>query len=154
MLLRDWVVRLGKLEKTPAQPSPVCAGHTLPISVSECERSFSSAKFTLNPLRACMKFDLFEGLETLRAWFLKDGVEDDKGESGERGTGGYIWNAPVIGLNFVWRTGFLQSDPSLMKLRMLFGFWSQAWRCFLLLLNKYPMKSLRAMAGSPIKKKV
>lgn len=75
--LSDW----GKLEKTQPNLVQFALDHTLPISVSECERSFSSAKFTLNPLRACMKSDLFEALETLRAWFLKrfkDGVEDDK----------------------------------------------------------------------------
>src|SRR6267378_4113505 len=72
--LSDW----GKLEKTQPNLVQFALDHPLPISVSECERSFSSAKFTLNPLRACMKSDLFEALETLRAWFLKDGVEDDK----------------------------------------------------------------------------
>lgn len=44
----------------------------IPISSSECERSFSSAKLTLNPLRAKMKSDLFEALETLRAWYLAE----------------------------------------------------------------------------------
>jgi hypothetical protein len=44
----------------------------IPISISECERSFSSAKFALNPLRTKMKSDLFEALETLRAWYLED----------------------------------------------------------------------------------
>jgi hypothetical protein len=44
----------------------------IPISSSECERSFSSAKFALNPLRSRMKSDLFEALETLRAWYLED----------------------------------------------------------------------------------
>ena len=52
--------------------------HTLPISISDCERSFSSAKFTLNPLRACMKSDLLEALETLRAWYLQDHQDNDK----------------------------------------------------------------------------
>jgi len=73
--LADW----KKLEKS--QPSLVqfALDYTLPISISECERSFSSAKFTLSPLRAYMKSDLFEALETLRAWFLqshKKGVKD------------------------------------------------------------------------------
>jgi hypothetical protein len=44
----------------------------IPISSSECERSFSSAKFALTPLRSKMKSDLFEALETLRAWYLED----------------------------------------------------------------------------------
>jgi len=44
----------------------------IPISSSECERSFSSAKFALTPLRSKMKSDLFEALETLRAWYLDD----------------------------------------------------------------------------------
>lgn len=44
----------------------------IPISTSDCERSFSSAKFSLNPLRTRMKSDLFEALETLRAWYLED----------------------------------------------------------------------------------
>lgn len=44
----------------------------VPISISDCERSFSSAKFALNPLRIRMKSDLFEALETLRAWYLED----------------------------------------------------------------------------------
>ena len=54
--------------------------HALPISISECERSFSSAKFTLNPLRACMKPDLFEALETLRAWYLQKQRDNDKSD--------------------------------------------------------------------------
>ena len=52
--------------------------HTLPISISDCERSFSSAKLTLNPLRACMKSDLFEALETLRAWYLQEQQDKEK----------------------------------------------------------------------------
>ena len=52
--------------------------HVLPISISDCERSFSSAKFTLNPLRACMKSDLFEALETLRAWYLQKQQDYDR----------------------------------------------------------------------------
>jgi hypothetical protein len=55
-------------------------GHKLPISISSCERSFSSAKFALNPLRACMKSDLFEALETLRAWCLQKLQDDDRSE--------------------------------------------------------------------------
>jgi hypothetical protein len=54
--------------------------HVVPISTSECERSFSSAKFTLNPLRTCMKSDLFEALETLRAWYLQDQQDKDRAE--------------------------------------------------------------------------
>ena len=54
--------------------------HVLPISVSDCERSFSSAKFTLNPLRACMKSDLFEALETLQAWYLQRQQDNDRSD--------------------------------------------------------------------------
>ena len=50
----------------------------IPISTSECERSFSSAKFALNPLRARMKSDLFEALETLRSWYLEDEEQKQK----------------------------------------------------------------------------
>jgi len=60
----------------------------VPISTSDCERSFSSAKFSLNPLRARMKSDLFEALETLRAWYLQDlarkqTVENEQAEEEE-----------------------------------------------------------------------
>ncbi len=50
----------------------------VPISTSDCERSFSSAKFALNPLRTRMKSDLFEALETLRAWYLEDEKQKQK----------------------------------------------------------------------------
>ena len=53
----------------------------VPISTSECERSFSSAKFALNPLRSRMKSDLFEALETLRAWYLDDQARKQKADS-------------------------------------------------------------------------
>lgn len=53
----------------------------IPISISDCERSFSSAKFALNPLRAKMKSDLFEALETLRAWYLEDQGRKQKAEN-------------------------------------------------------------------------
>jgi hypothetical protein len=52
----------------------------IPASVSECERSFSSAKFALNPLRSRMKSDLFEALETLRSWYLSDLQEEQSTE--------------------------------------------------------------------------
>ena len=52
--------------------------YALPISIAECERLFSSAKFTLNPLRSSMKSDLFEALETLRAWYLQKHRDNDK----------------------------------------------------------------------------
>ena len=54
--------------------------HTLLLSIYDCERSFSSAKFTLNPLRACMNSDLFEALETLRAWHLQKLQDDNRSE--------------------------------------------------------------------------
>jgi hypothetical protein len=53
----------------------------VPISISDCERSFSSAKFALNPLRTRMKSDLFEALETLRAWYLEDEAQKQKTEN-------------------------------------------------------------------------
>jgi len=53
----------------------------VPISISDCERSFSSAKFALNPLRTRMKSDLFEALETLRAWYLEDQEQKQKAEN-------------------------------------------------------------------------
>jgi hypothetical protein len=55
----------------------------VPISTSECERSFSSAKFALNPLRSRMKSDLFEALETLRAWYLDDQTQKQKADRGQ-----------------------------------------------------------------------
>jgi hypothetical protein len=63
--LSDW----KNIERKRPQLVQFALDHALPISISDCERSFSSAKFTLNPLRACMKSDLFEALETLRAWY-------------------------------------------------------------------------------------
>jgi hypothetical protein len=53
----------------------------VPISISDCERSFSSAKFALNPLRTRMKSDLFEALETLRTWYLEDQEQKQKAEN-------------------------------------------------------------------------
>jgi hypothetical protein len=53
----------------------------IPITISDCERSFSSAKFSLNPLRTRMKSDLFEALETLRAWYLQDEDQRLKAEN-------------------------------------------------------------------------
>ena len=66
------------MEKKQSHVVQFALDHTLPISISDCERSFSSAKFTLNPLRACMKSDLLEALETLRAWYLQDQKDNDK----------------------------------------------------------------------------
>ena len=40
------------------------------IDGKEYVETKDSAKFTLNPLRACMKSDLFEALEILRVWYL------------------------------------------------------------------------------------
>jgi len=65
--LSDWKM----IEKKRPQLVQFALNHALPISISDCERSFSSAKFTLNPLQTCMKSDLFEALETLRAWYLQ-----------------------------------------------------------------------------------
>jgi len=78
--LSDWK------SKGKKQPDLVrfALDHALPISVSECERSLSSAKFTLTPLRVRMKSDLFEALETLRAWFLQK-HQDDKRKMEETG---------------------------------------------------------------------
>jgi hAT family C-terminal dimerisation region len=69
--LTDW----KELENKQSPLVQFALNHALPISISECERSFSSAKLTLHPLRSCMKSDLFEALETLRAWFLQDDEE-------------------------------------------------------------------------------
>jgi hAT family C-terminal dimerisation region len=82
--LSDWKVIENK------QPYLVqfAVDHALPISTSECERSFSSAKFTLNPLRTCMKSDLFEAIETLRAWYLQDHQDKDRGSEGYQIEGG------------------------------------------------------------------
>jgi hypothetical protein len=57
--LSDW----QKVEMKQSILVQFALNHALPISISECERSFSSAKFTLNPLRTCTKSDLFEALE-------------------------------------------------------------------------------------------
>jgi hypothetical protein len=72
--LSDWKA----MEKKQAHLVQFAVDHALPISISDCERSFSSAKFTLNPLRTCMKSDLFEAIETLRAWYLQDHQDKDK----------------------------------------------------------------------------
>ena len=56
--------------------------YALLILISDCERLFSSAKFTLNPLQSCMKSDLFEALETLRAWYLQKQQDSDKEKEG------------------------------------------------------------------------
>ena len=66
------------IEKKRPQLVQFAVDHVLPISISDCERSFSSAKFTLNPLRACMRSDLFEALETLRAWYLQKQQDSDR----------------------------------------------------------------------------
>ncbi len=72
--LSDWKM----IEKKRPQLVQFAVDHVLPISISDCERSFSSAKFTLNPLRACMRSDLFEALETLRAWYLQKQQDSDR----------------------------------------------------------------------------
>jgi hypothetical protein len=72
--LSDWKT----VEKKRPQLVQFAVDHALPISISDCERSFSSAKFTLNPLRTCMKSDLFEALETLRAWYLQKQQDSDR----------------------------------------------------------------------------
>ena len=72
--LSDW----KNVERKQPQLVQFAVDHALPISISDCERSFSSAKFTLNPLRACMKSDLFEALETLRQWYLQKHQESEK----------------------------------------------------------------------------
>ena len=72
--LSDW----KNMEKKQPHLVQFAVDHALPVSISDCERSFSSAKFTLNPLRVCMKSDLFEALETLRAWYLQDQEEKDR----------------------------------------------------------------------------
>ena len=74
--LLDWKA----MEKKQPHLVQFAMDHALPISTAECERSFSSAKFTLNPLRTCMKSDLFEALETLRAWYLQDQQDKDRAE--------------------------------------------------------------------------
>jgi hAT family C-terminal dimerisation region len=68
------------MEKKQPHLVQFAVDHAFPISTSECERSFSSAKFTLNPLRTCMKSDLFEAIETLRAWYLQDQQDKDRAE--------------------------------------------------------------------------
>jgi hypothetical protein len=74
--LSDWKT----VEKKQPHLVQFALDHALPISISECERSFSSAKFTLNPLRACMKSDLFEALETLRGWYLQKQRDNDNSD--------------------------------------------------------------------------
>jgi hypothetical protein len=66
------------LEKKQAHLVQFTVDHALPISISECERLFSSAKFTLNPLRTYMKSNLFKAIETLRAWYPQDHQDRDK----------------------------------------------------------------------------
>jgi hypothetical protein len=68
------------LEKKQAHLVQFTVDRALPISISERERLFSSAKFTLNPLRTYMKSDLFEVIETLRAWYLQDQQDMDRAE--------------------------------------------------------------------------
>ena len=72
--LADWKA----MEKKQPHLVQFAVDHALPISTSECEWSFSSTKFTLNPLRTCMKSDLFEAIETLRAWYLQDQQDKDR----------------------------------------------------------------------------
>ena len=74
--LSDWKT----MEKKQPHLVQFAIDHVLPISVSDCERSFSSAKFTFNPLRACMKSDLFEALETLQAWYLQRQQDNDRSD--------------------------------------------------------------------------
>jgi hAT family C-terminal dimerisation region len=68
------------MEKKQPHLVQFAVDHALPISTSECERSFSSAKFTLNPLRTCMKSDLFEAIEMLGAWYLQDHQDKDRAQ--------------------------------------------------------------------------
>src|SRR5271170_4874596 len=56
--LSDWKT----MEEKQPRLVQFTVDHALPISISDCERSFSSAKFTLNLLRVCMKYHLFEAL--------------------------------------------------------------------------------------------
>jgi len=70
--------------KLPALAQFAADHMAIPASVSECERSFSSAKFELNPLRSRMKSDLFEALETLRSWYLSDLQEEQSTENKRR----------------------------------------------------------------------
>src|SRR5271154_3442361 len=72
--LSDWKT----MEEKQPRLVQFALDHALPISISDCERSFSSAKFTLNPLRSCMKSDLFEEPETLRAWYLQKQQDNDR----------------------------------------------------------------------------
>jgi len=91
--LSDWKA----VEKTQAHLVQFAVDHALPISISECERSFSSAKFTLNPLRTSMKSDLFEALETLRAWYLQDHQDKDRVQKGIRSKEEQVLIAKAIG---------------------------------------------------------
>jgi len=62
--LSDWKT----MEKKQPHLVQFAVDHALPISISECERSFSSAKFTLNPLCSSMKSDLsLDGWRPYRA---------------------------------------------------------------------------------------
>ena len=69
-----------ELVKKQAHLVQFTVDHAPPISISECERLFSGAKFTLNPLRTYMKSDLLEAIETLRAWYLQDQQDRDRAE--------------------------------------------------------------------------
>ena len=71
--LSDWKT----IERKQPYLVQFAVDHTLPISISDCKRSFSSAKFTLNPLRAYIKSNLFKALETPRAWYLQK-LQDDR----------------------------------------------------------------------------
>ena len=68
------------MEKKQPHLVQFVVNHTLPISISDCEQSFSSAKFTLNLLRACIKSDLFEALEMLQAWYLQNQQDSDRSD--------------------------------------------------------------------------
>ena len=72
--LLDWKM----MEKKQPCLVQFTVDHALPISISDCEWSFSSAKFTLNLLHLCMKSDLFEVLETLQAWYLQKQQDNDR----------------------------------------------------------------------------
>jgi hypothetical protein len=50
------------------------------ISISNCERLFNSTKFILNPLRACIKSNLFKALKTLRAWYLQKQRDNNRSD--------------------------------------------------------------------------
>ena len=56
----------------------------------ECERLFSSAKLLITDRRSCLKMDIIEANECLRAWFgrPKKGTFEDKDIGKEEGE---IW---------------------------------------------------------------